>query len=84
MNLIEQYISENIPIEIWRAACISSPEANEVCCVMLVAAGLVDMDGDVAVDVSDDLNEYVVSCFDGAKQLEHSTGAATAKRQRGR
>jgi hypothetical protein len=72
MNLIEQYITENIPIEIWRAACVSSPEANEVCCMMLVAAGLMDMAGDVAVDMSTDNNEYVASCCAGAGQLKHS------------
>jgi hypothetical protein len=37
---------------------------------MLVAAGLMEIAGDVAVDVSTDDNEYVASCCAGAKQHE--------------
>jgi hypothetical protein len=43
MNLLEQYISKNIPIETWRAACSSSPSALDVCGLILAAAGLVDL-----------------------------------------
>jgi len=69
MNLIEQYIIENIPIEIWRAACASSPESNDVCGLMLVAAGLLDRIDDSLCDLGIDDSGYVATFFAAEEKL---------------
>jgi hypothetical protein len=72
VNLLEQYISKNIPIGTWRAACSSSPAALDVCGLILAAAGLVDRADDIFVDVTSDNNEYVASYFAANQTLESS------------
>jgi hypothetical protein len=77
MNLIEQHMTNSIPIERWRAACISSEESNYVCGMMLVAAGLVDLLDGTFYNISTD-NEYAEAFFDAPIDLERMAIRAKA------
>jgi hypothetical protein len=63
MNLIEQYLVENVPIKLWRRACRASPAANDLCGLILVATGLVDKLDSEIYDMTSDDNEYVKAYF---------------------
>ena len=72
MNLIEEFIVNNIPLKTWKRACLASPEALDVCGALLTAAGLIEFGMDVGTG-SEAAADYATAFFDASRQFEKET-----------